>query len=80
MPRWPFMLPAKRPTATSPDLRTELVGLPNVAVFSEDDFAELESPRYFFDLLHLNATGRTNFTETPGMRIEALAVKLTASR
>jgi hypothetical protein len=80
MPRWPFMLPAKRPTATSPDLRAELAGLPNVAVLSEGDFAELETPRYFFDLLHLNTTGRTKFTETLGMRIETLAIKFSASR
>jgi len=78
-PRWPMPLPAMMPIDSAPDLRADLDDLPNVMFISERDFADLENPRDFFDMLHLNATGQAKFTEELGKQLQVLIPASNAS-
>lgn len=62
MPGGPTPLPRLEPPSGAPSLVAELVGQPNVEVVDDAAFAALERPEYYFDMLHLNAAGRTAFS------------------
>lgn len=78
-PRWPMPLPAMIPIDSAPDLRVDLADLHNVMFTSERDFADLENPRDFVDILHLNATGQAKFTAELGRQLQVLIPASTAS-
>jgi len=69
-PRWPMPLPAQEPVASAPDVRDMIPKLANVIVLDPKTFANLEQPRYFMDMLHLNHEGRIMFTDQLGEYLE----------
>jgi hypothetical protein len=71
-PCCPFPLPARGPIASAPDLRTLLKISTNVKFIDQDAFSALEHPRYFFDAIHLNTSGRQIFTNELGDRVAAV--------
>jgi hypothetical protein len=72
IPHQPMPLPALRPIADAPDLRSAIPEAPNVIVLPEDAFTDLEQPKYFVDVLHLNAEGRQQFTRRLGQTLQNL--------
>jgi hypothetical protein len=72
MPRWPVQLPKIAPLPTAPDIRGLLPKQRNVVFLDENEFTFLERPKYFWDLQHLNRTGRRIFSERLGMRIREI--------
>jgi hypothetical protein len=43
-----------------------------VVVLPEDQFTDLEKPKYFADILHLNSAGRLIFTSRLGRTLQDL--------
>lgn len=62
LPRGPFVRPAASPAEESSTMG-ELIQNPSTVVLSQDRFADLESPEFFFDALHPNALGRQRITD-----------------
>jgi len=62
VPRWPLFMPLLNPIDGAPDLRDYIVPSKNVAVLDEAEFEDLETPYYFYDVLHVNKRGRQEFT------------------
>jgi hypothetical protein len=69
MPQWPVRLPKIAPLPNAPDIRDLLPKRSNVVFLDEDEFTFLEQPKYFWDMQHLNRTGRRLFSERLGVRI-----------
>jgi hypothetical protein len=72
IPHWPMPLPALKPIADAPDIRSMIPAQSNVIVLPEDEFTELEQPKYFGDILHLNDAGRLLFTRQLGQKLQHL--------
>jgi hypothetical protein len=66
MPRWPVELPRTAPLSSAPDIRDLLPRQENVTFLDKDEFSYLEDPKYFWDVLHLNQTGRRLFSQQMG--------------
>ena len=62
VPRWPFDMPALLPLAGAPSLTDFVKPSPNVVVLDEHLFEDLETPYYFYDVLHVNKRARHAFT------------------
>lgn len=62
-------MPAFTPVPSAPDVRSLVPGERNVMFVDEDEFADLQRPEYFWDLLHLNRAGRRIFSERVGALI-----------
>jgi hypothetical protein len=75
IPHQPMPLPALQPIAGAPDLRSAIPDAPNVVVLPEDQFTDLETPKYFVDVLHLNAAGRLLFTRRLGQTLQDLLTR-----
>ena len=61
-PRWPFFMPAITPIPGAPNVRDEIPPSKNVIVVPEPEFEDLEEPKNFYDVLHVNTLGRHAFT------------------
>jgi hypothetical protein len=75
IPHQPMPLPASQPIAGAPDLRSAIPEAPNVVVLPEDQFTDLEQPKYFADVLHLNHLGRMLFTRRLGQTLQDLLAR-----
>jgi hypothetical protein len=75
MPQQPLPLPALQPIAGAPDLRSSIPEAPNVIVLPEAQFTDLEKPKYFADVLHLNSAGRLIFTRRLGQTLQGLLTR-----
>jgi hypothetical protein len=75
IPHQPMPLPALQPIAGAPDLRSTIPEAPNVVVLPEDQFTDLENPKYFVDVLHLNTAGRLIFTRRLGQTLQDLMTR-----
>ena len=75
IPHQPMPLPALQPIADAPDLRSSIPEAPNVVVLPEDQFTDLEKPKYFVDVLHLNRAGRLLFTSRLGQTLQNLLTR-----
>ena len=62
VPRWPQLMPALTPPPGAPDVRNLLPPSKNVVVVPKEEFEDLEEPRYFYDVLHVNTIARHEFT------------------
>jgi hypothetical protein len=62
VPRWPFNMPALLPIEGAPSIRDFVKPLSNVVMLDENEFVDLEEPRYFYDVLHVNKEARGIFT------------------
>ena len=75
IPHQPMPLPAVQPIASAPDLRSTIPDAPNVVVLPEDQFTDLQTPKYFADVLHLNSAGRQIFTSRLGQTLQDLLAR-----
>jgi hypothetical protein len=64
IPSHPFPMPSLTPLASAPDLRQHLPQRANVIYIPEDNYAQLDDPKYFCDMNHLNHDGGEIFTRT----------------
>jgi len=63
VPRWPMDAPLLRTLPNAPDLRDdERIRAPNVVFVDEHLAEDLEEPRYFYDMFHVNKLAREAFT------------------
>jgi hypothetical protein len=62
VPRWPFDMPALMPIDGAPSITDFVTPSQNVVVLDEKRFEDLEAPRYFYDVLHVNKLARGIFT------------------
>lgn len=62
VPRWPFDMPVLKPIPNAPSVLEFIKPSANVVVIDEHEFDDLESPHYFYDVLHVNALARHEFT------------------
>jgi hypothetical protein len=72
VPYEPMPLPALQPIASAPDPRSTIPEAPNVVVLPEDQFTDLQQPKYFVDVMHMNAVGRLLFTIRLGQTLQDL--------
>jgi hypothetical protein len=70
MPAYPFSLPAVAPITNAPDLRALIKKSPNLTFLDESPFEPLIDPLMFYDIVHLNSTGRFRFTEILTQQVE----------
>jgi hypothetical protein len=70
IPHWPMPLPVLKPIADAPDIRSMIPAQSNVIVLPEDEFTQLEQPKYFFDIMHLNNSGRLLLTRQLGEKLQ----------
>jgi len=62
VPRWPFLMPGTTPIDGAPDLRDFITPSTSVTVLDAAEFEDLETPHYFYDVLHVNKLAREVFT------------------
>ncbi len=63
MPRWPFDMPLLMPIPGAPSITDHVKPSANVVVLPEEEFEDLETPYYFYDVLHVNKRARAIFTK-----------------
>ena len=69
MPHEPLPLPARAPIVGAPDVRQFIPRWTNITVLPAGAFADLQQPRYFADMDHLNAEANVLFTRRLGQAI-----------
>jgi hypothetical protein len=62
MPHEPFPIPSLTPLISAPDFRKLLPNPGNVVFLDSNNYMDLESPEYFYDIRHLNKAGSMIFT------------------
>src|SRR5262249_53442289 len=66
VPRWPFLMPLLTPLPDAPNIRDFIEPSKDVIVRPEEEFEDLETPYYFYDVLHVNHRAREKFTSRFG--------------
>jgi len=79
MPRSPLPLPAIEAIPGAPQLQANLPRQSNVTFLDPEEFTSLERPQYFYDILHMNAAGRRQFTLGLADRVKALIAPQTSA-